>query len=286
MTAHSQQPQTDPATVNVLGLRVAALTRQGAVDRILADVQADRKGYVCVSGVHGVIECRDDPQLAQIHNRASMMVPDGMPLVWALRQGGFGWAERIYGPDLMTSVMQASQGTGISHFLYGTTPAVLDRLRQNLQRRYPDIRIAGTYAPPFRPLHADEEDQIARAIDASGAGIVWVGLSTPKQERWMDRMRGKLQAPMLIGVGAAFDFHAGGKRQAPPLLQRSGLEWLFRLATEPKRLWRRYARIVPAYLALRTLQRTGLRRFPVRSSPQPQPEAQHDQTSLPHRILP
>ncbi|MFN3524857.1 MAG: WecB/TagA/CpsF family glycosyltransferase [Paracoccus sp. (in: a-proteobacteria)] len=270
MTVPSSPSPTNPPAVNVLGLRVAALTRADAARRILDAVRGNRPGYVCVSGVHGVIESQADASLAFIHNDATLMVPDGMPLVWALRSGGFPWAERIYGPDLMLDVFDESQGTGIGHFLYGTTPAVLDRLQARLRRRFPDARIVGSYAPPFRPLCAAEEDRIARLIDASGAGIVWVGLSTPKQERWMAAMRDQLQAPMLIGVGAAFDFHAGDKRQAPVAMQRAGLEWLYRLATEPRRLWRRYGRIVPAYLHLRMLQLTGLRKFPLVAPSLPQ----------------
>ncbi|WP_411837403.1 WecB/TagA/CpsF family glycosyltransferase [Paracoccus sp. ME4] len=257
------------ASVNVLGLRVAALTRRAAVAQILEAVRADHRGYVCVSGVHGVIESRADPQLGAIHNRATLTVADGMPLVWALQAAGFPWAERIYGPDLMLAVIEASQGTGIGHFLYGTTPEVLEALQARLRKRFPGARIVGSHAPPFRALTTAEEDRVARLIDASGAGIVWVGLGTPRQEQWMDRMRGRLQAPMLIGVGAAFDFHAGGKRQAPEAMQRAGLEWLFRLITEPRRLWRRYLRIVPAYLALRVLQQTGMRRFPIVTVPVP-----------------
>lgn len=258
----------DPVkTTNVLGLRVAALTRKGAVSRILADVRDGRRGYVCVSGAHSVIECRADPELARIHNRAALTVADGMPLVWALRSDGHSQAERIYGPDLMLSVIDASQDSGIGHFLYGTTPEVLDQLRANLQRRFPGAHVAGSFAPPFRPLTEAEETDIARMIDDSGAGIVWVGIGCPKQERWMARMRDRLQAPMLIGVGAAFDFHAKGKLQAPAVMQRNGLEWLFRLVTEPRRLWRRYARTVPAYLLLRGLQRSGLRRFPIAQDP-------------------
>lgn len=273
MTQHVRQ---DPVkTTNVLGLRVAALTRKGVVARILDDVRDGRQGYVCVSGAHSVIECRADPDLARIHNQATLIVPDGMPLVWALHGDGHGWAERIYGPDLMLSVIDASQDSGIGHFLYGTTPQVLDQLERNLLRRFPGARIVGSYAPPFRPLTPEEEDRIARLIDDRGAGIVWVGIGCPKQERWMAQMRDKLRAPMLIGVGAAFDFHAKGKLQAPAILQRNGLEWLFRLVTEPRRLWRRYTRVVPAYLVLRGMQRTGLRRFPITAQ---------DPDPMPHRI--
>ncbi|QUS35114.1 WecB/TagA/CpsF family glycosyltransferase [Falsirhodobacter algicola] len=276
----AELPPAPTGSTNVLGVRVAALTLRGAAQRILAEVRARRKGHVCVTGVHGVIECRADPDLGAIHNRAVLTVPDGMPLVWALHRDGFPWAERIYGPDLMLAVLDQSQGTGIGHYLYGTTPEVLSRLERRLQQRFPRLRFVGSYSPPFRALTDAEEDAIAARINASGAGIVWVGLSTPKQERWMARMRDRLDAPILIGVGAAFDFHAGLKPQAPPRLQRAGLEWAFRLATEPRRLWRRYARIVPSFLALHALQRSGWRSFPFHGDASPSP-TQQERTMTP-----
>ena len=251
-----------PDTVNVLGLRVSVLNLENAISRVLAAIQRRQRGYVCVRDVHGVIAAQADPALREIHNRAFLVTPDGMPLVWALRRAGYLSAGRVYGPDLMAGVFDRGQAEGVRHFLYGTTPEVLDDLEAGLLRRFPKARIVGRHSPPFRPLSAPEREEIAREIDAARPDIVWVGLSTPKQERWMAEMRDLLEAPLLIGVGAAFDFHAGRKPQAPAALQKRGLEWAFRLATEPRRLWRRYLHVVPAYLVLSTLQRTGLRDFP------------------------
>lgn len=263
-----EKPETSrripvPATTNVLGVGVSALDLDGAVDLIADAVRSREKGYICVCGVHGLIECRRDTGLQQIHNTAMAVVPDGMPLVWALHAGGHPAAGRVYGPDLMKAVFADGLASNTGHFLYGTTPAALALLKRNLMRRFPGVRITGTYAPPFRKLTPDEEAHISAVINASKPDLVWVGLSTPKQEKWMAAMRPRLDAPVILGVGAAFDFIGGSKRSAPSLLQKAGLEWGFRLVTEPRRLWRRYARIVPFYLFLRALQKTGFRQFPM-----------------------
>jgi N-acetylglucosaminyldiphosphoundecaprenol N-acetyl-beta-D-mannosaminyltransferase len=261
------RPPQSNARVNVLGVLVSAIDLRGAVRRIKDAVARGERGYICVCGVHGVIECRDDPALQDIHNKAMAVVPDGMPLVWALHAAGHADAGRVYGPDLMRAVFAAGQSTGMRHFLYGTTPTALARLEHRLLRTYPGCKITGTFAPPFRALTPEEEQTIAKKINATDADVVWVGLSTPKQEKWMAAMRGRLDAPVLIGVGAAFDFIGGGKRSAPRIMQVLGLEWLFRLASEPRRLWRRYMRIVPTYLANRALQKTGLKEFPTSREP-------------------
>ena len=254
-------PAWPGGTINLLGIRVCALNLETAVAHSREAIAAGVRGYTCVSGVHGVIECQTDPALRQIHNRAFLVTPDGMPLVWALRLAGFGDAGRVYGPDLMLALFDRGRADDLGHFLYGTTPQILERLTAELLRRYPGARIVGAFSPPFRPLTAVEEDEIAERINASRADVVWVGLSTPKQEVWMARMRGRLTASMLFGVGAAFDFHAGVKRQAPRFMQRSGFEWLYRMITEPRRLARRYAVAVPLFLALAGLQALGLREF-------------------------
>ncbi len=251
------------ASANVLGVSVSALDLPEAVQLVADAIENDDRGYICVCGVHGLIECRGDAQLRDIHNTAMAVTPDGMPLVWALHGAGHDRAGRVYGPDLMLGVFEEGVRTGMRHFLYGTTPAALADLEASLLQRFPGARIVGVYAPPFRPLTEAEEYETAALINASGADVVWVGLSTPKQERWMAHMRPKLNAPVLLGVGAAFDFIGGKKPSAPAILQRNGFEWLFRLVSEPRRLWRRYARIVPTYLVLRLLQKTGLRQFPI-----------------------
>jgi N-acetylglucosaminyldiphosphoundecaprenol N-acetyl-beta-D-mannosaminyltransferase len=209
------------------------------LDRWIAS--GDRQ-YVCVTGVHGVMESQQDPTLRSIHNRAGLVTPDGMPLVWISRLRGHRRVERVYGPDLMLACCEASVAKGYRHYLYGSAAGVPDRLAERLQARYPGLTIAGTCSPPFRELTAPEEQAMIDQINEAKPDIVWVGLSTPKQERWMARYVGRISAPVLIGVGAAFDMHAGIKKQAPPWMQRSGLEWLFRLGAEPRRLWRRYPR--------------------------------------------
>ncbi|TMV86809.1 WecB/TagA/CpsF family glycosyltransferase [Thioclava sp. BHET1] len=259
----SLPPPPVAASHNLLGVRISAINLVEAITRIEAAIRARETGYVCVRDAHGVVRCQKDAELRRIHNRAFLVTPDGMPLVWSLRHAGHEEAGRVYGPDLMAGLFASSEMSRSRHFLYGTTPDLLAKLQERLAARFPRAQIVGSQAPPFRPLLPAEEERVAEEINASGADIVWVGLSTPKQERWMARMRDRLEAPMLIGVGAAFDFHAGEKPQAPVLIQRSGLEWLFRLACEPRRLWRRYAVTIPSFIALSLAQRWHLKAFPL-----------------------
>jgi N-acetylglucosaminyldiphosphoundecaprenol N-acetyl-beta-D-mannosaminyltransferase len=229
-----------PARVDVLGVEVSAIDLAQALAVIDGWIASGAREYVCVTGVHGVMESRRDAGLRLIHNRAGLVTPDGMPLVWLVRQAGFGHVGRVYGPDLMLACCAASIARGYRHFFYGGAPGVAERLRDRLIERFPGLQVVGTYAPPFRPEGSVEDGEVLAAINTAAPDIVWVGLSTPKQERWMDAHRPRLTAPVLIGVGAAFDFHAGVKRQAPRWMQRAGLEWFFRLTQEPRRLWRRY----------------------------------------------
>ncbi|WP_183882457.1 WecB/TagA/CpsF family glycosyltransferase [Rhizobium sp. BK512] len=248
---------------NVLGVRVSAVNLKSATGLIQKAIEDGRKEYVCVRDAHGVVRCQKDPELRSIHNRAFLVTPDGMPLVWALKHAGHLESDRVYGPDLMLSVFDAGSSKGLRHFLYGATAETLEQLQARLLAKFPQARIVGSYAPPFRQLSMQEEADIADRLNRSDADIIWVGLSSPKQELWMARMRDRLEAPMLIGVGAAFDFHAGLKRQAPRVIQRSGFEWAFRLLCEPRRLWRRYALVVPTFISLTAFQRLGLRKFPI-----------------------
>jgi N-acetylglucosaminyldiphosphoundecaprenol N-acetyl-beta-D-mannosaminyltransferase len=244
--------------VNVLGVGVSAIDLPSAV-AIIGDWVATRTpNYVCVSGVHGMMESQDDASLRTIHNRAGLVTPDGMPLVWLGRLAGFREMTRVYGPDLMLACCAESEKRGWRHFFYGGGDGVAELLIDRLRQRFPMMQIAGTYTPPFRALSDVEELEVARQIAESRADIVWVGLSTPKQERWMAAHVGRLAAPVLIGVGAAFDFHAGLKAQAPRWMQRSGFEWLFRLVTEPRRLWRRYLRNNPRFVWRVAMQRLGV----------------------------
>jgi len=248
---------------NVLGVRISAVNLKSATGFIQKAIEDGRKEYVCVRDAHGIVRCQDDPELRSIHNRAFLVTPDGMPLVWALRKAGHAESGRVYGPDLMLSVFDAGSAKGLRHFLYGATAETLEQLQARLLAKFPQAQIVGSYAPPFRKLSTQEEADIADQLNRSGADIVWVGLSSPKQELWMAHMRDRLEASMLIGVGAAFDFHAGLKRQAPRFIQRSGFEWAFRLLCEPRRLWRRYALVVPTFISLSAFQRLGLRKFPI-----------------------
>ncbi len=238
-----------------------------ALARIERWIATGDKQYVCVSGIHGVMESQRDEGLRAIHNSAGMVVPDGMPLVWLSRLHGFSEVERVYGPDLLLACCHRSLETGYRHFFYGGGPGVPEQLIDRLTARFPGLLVAGAFSPPFRALTSEEDLALVRRINAAQPDIVWVGLSTPKQERWMSEHRDRLDAPVFIGVGAAFDFHAGLKRQAPRWMQRNGLEWMFRLLTEPRRLWRRYLRNNPHFVWLILLQSLGFRRYEVQSAP-------------------
>ncbi len=226
----------------ILGVSISALNLDVAVCRINAWIQARDPQYVCVTPAHGVMDARSDPELLEIFNNSGMTTPDGMSIVWILKLLGHRHVARVYGPDLMLATCEAGVERGWRHFLYGGQEGVAEALAEALGRRFPGIEIAGTWTPPFRPLTPEEDEAVIRKIRDSGADIVWVGISTPKQERWMAAHVGRVGAPVLIGVGAAFDFLSGGKRQAPRWIQRAGIEWLFRFVHEPRRLWPRYSR--------------------------------------------
>jgi N-acetylglucosaminyldiphosphoundecaprenol N-acetyl-beta-D-mannosaminyltransferase len=236
-----------------------------ALGRIDSWIETDARQYICVTGVHGVMECQRDLALRVIHNQAGLVTPDGMPLVWLSWLHGYRHVERVYGPDLMLACCAHSVPRGYRHFFYGGGPGVPERLAAHLQARFPGLIVAGSWSPPFGRLTPDQEQATIERISAAAPDIVWVGLSTPKQERWMAEFVGRLPAPVLIGVGAAFDFHAGLKRQAPLWMQRSGFEWLFRLATEPRRLWRRYLTNNPRFVWRLLLQLSGAVRYDIRT---------------------
>jgi N-acetylglucosaminyldiphosphoundecaprenol N-acetyl-beta-D-mannosaminyltransferase len=242
---------------NILGVEVSAINMAMALHTIEDWITRRESHYVCVTGVHGVMESQRDAAVRRIHNAAGLVTPDGMPLVWLSRLMGFSHVERVYGPDLMLALCACSVTQGYRHFFYGGAPGVAEELVRRLQSRFPTLQVSGTYSPPFRPLTPAEDVAVVRRINAVQPDIVWVGISTPKQECWMIEHVGRLCAPVLIGVGAAFDFHAGVKRQAPRWMQQSGLEWLFRLMTEPRRLWRRYLLNNSCFLWLVLLQALG-----------------------------
>lgn len=248
-----------PPRVNVLGVGVSAIDMNQALAIIESWIGRREQHYVCITGVHGVMESQRDERLRAIHNEAGLVTPDGMPLVWLSRLRGYPGVDRVYGPDLMLACCERSISRRYSHFFYGGAEGVPERLATRLSARYPGLRVAGMYSPPFRALTPEEDEQVLDRINAASPDVVWVGLSTPRQEWWMHRHAGRLTAPVLIGVGAAFDFHAGLKRQAPYWMQRSGLEWLFRLMSEPRRLGRRYLVNNPAFLWRILRESTGSR---------------------------
>ncbi len=260
-TARTTTRTTD--RTNILGVGVSAVNMAQALDVIDGWIAERSPHYVCVSGVHGVTESLRSPELRAIHNAAGLVTPDGMPLVWLSRLRGERHVERVYGPDLLLACCERSVRSGYRHFFYGGAKGVPELLAERLTERFPGLRVAGCFSPPFRALDADEDASIAERIAATEADIVWVGLSTPKQERWMHRHVGRVGAPVLIGVGAAFDFHAGLKPQAPRWMQRSGTEWLFRLGCEPRRLGRRYLVNNPTFVWHTLLQTIDARRYPI-----------------------
>lgn len=272
-TLQTHQPEQDSVPrVNVLGVGISALNMPQALELLEGWIERGEKHYVCVTPAHTVIDAYHHSELRRILNASGMTTPDGMPMVWLAHLHGQRQVERVYGPDLMRAACARSVESGWKHFLYGGEPGVVEQLRAELERDYPGIQMAGSYSPPFRLLTPQEDDAVVSQINASGTQIIWVGLSSPKQEYWMAEHLGRLNAPVMVGVGAAFDFLSGRKPQAPRWMQRSGLEWLFRLASEPRRLWPRY-RQYPLFVWLVLLQLLGLKKFPLDEHPKDEQES-------------
>jgi len=250
---------------NILGVGVSAINMPQAINQIGAWIEARTPHYVCVTPAHGVMDCYRDPQLRGVFNRSGMTTPDGMAIVWLLKLYGQRHVSRVYGPDLLLTACQAGLEKGWRHYFYGGQPGVAGKLAHTLEERFPGMQIAGTHTPPFRPLTEVEAQEVEDAIHAVQPDIVWVGLSTPKQEVWMAEFVGRLDVPVLVGVGAAYDFITGEKKQAPRWVQRSGLEWLFRFISEPRRLWHRYVQY-PKFVWLALGQRLGLIHFEYKES--------------------
>jgi N-acetylglucosaminyldiphosphoundecaprenol N-acetyl-beta-D-mannosaminyltransferase len=234
-----------------------------AVEQISNWIEQRSRHYISVCTVHTVMEARRDPAMRQALKGASLAAPDGMPLVWLGKWLSGGEVNRVYGPDLMVALSELSVKQGYSHYFYGGSAGVADQLARRLQQRFPGLKVAGAYSPPFRSGISLEEPEIITQINHCQPDIIWVGLGTPKQDLWMAAHRGLLQAPVLIGVGAAFDFHTGRVPQAPPWMQRSGLEWLFRLWQEPRRLWYRYLVYNPLFILLILAQTFKLKHYSV-----------------------
>ncbi len=210
-----------------------------------AAAAAERKGYVCVTGVHGVMEAQRSPDFRRVLDRAMLVVPDGMPTVWVGRWEGHNEMGRVFGPELMLEVCRISVASGRTHFLYGGKPGIAEELKANLETWFPGIRVVGTYTPPFRPLSLDEKAHLQATLDESTPDIIWIGLSTPKQEKFMAEYIESLNCKVMIGVGAAFDIHTGRVKDAPRWIKSAGLQWLHRLCQEPSRLWKRYLVTTP-----------------------------------------
>jgi N-acetylglucosaminyldiphosphoundecaprenol N-acetyl-beta-D-mannosaminyltransferase len=236
-------------TSAVLGMRVNVTTYAGATSTIRDWASEGTSKYVCIASVNNVMESYDSPQFQRVMNEADLVTPDGMPVVWGLRLLGNKNATRVYGPDLTPVLLEMAESSGLPVAFYGGAPEVLIRLLEVVASRFPRLQVAYSWSPPFRPLTPEEDARIVSEINQSGARIVFVGLNTPKQDYWMAAHRGRLQA-VMVGVGAAFDFLAGSKPQAPRWMMPLGLEWLFRLATEPRRLWKRYLKHNPRYVVL------------------------------------
>jgi len=247
--ARAPLPAATLPRADVLGIPLALTDYEGTMDWMDAVIAARGRACLSAAAVHLVMVAREDERTRDAVLGA-MTVPDGQPLVWALRALGHPQASRVYGPELMLRYCERAARTGARMFLYGgRNQGALVQLVLNLRRRHPGIRIVGGYSPPYRPLTDEERHAVAREINHSKADVVWVGTGQPKQERWMEEMRDLLHAPILAAVGAAFDFHAGLVPQAPGWMQAAGLEWAFRLAQEPRRLWKRYARYNPLFVA-------------------------------------
>ena len=250
--------------LNVLGVGISAIDMKQAVQLTNSLLQSGGRGYMCMAGVHGVMEAQRDDSYRLILNRSFMTAADGMPLVWLGRLQGFTRMRRVYGPDYMTEVCRMSLERGYRHFLYGGHEGVAELLAAELTRRYPGLQIAGTYTPPCRPLLPKEEADLTELVAVTKPDIFWVGLGTPKQERFMAHYLSKLDVRVMIGVGAAFDIHTGRVKDAPSWMKSAGLQWLHRLAQEPRRLWRRYLFNNPRFLWRAGLQLLQLRKYGVK----------------------
>ena len=254
--------------VNVLGIGISTLNLRKTIQILLKARLNNRKGYVCVTGAHGVIESLNDKSLKKIHNNSFLTVPDGTPNVWMGLEQGFSKIGRVYGPDLMIGVLEktsyaVNENKKFSHYLYGSTPEVMDSLKNNLTNKFPELKIVGSFCPPFKPLSKKEENDLIEDVNSCKPDFFWVGLSTPKQEKFMAHYIEKLDCGIMVGVGAAFDIHAGFQKDAPTWIKEIGLQWFYRLLQEPKRLWRRYLKIVPKFILLASLQCLGLKKFKI-----------------------
>lgn len=245
--------------MNIIGLKISLTDYSNAIGSVMLWSQNDKPCYICAANVHMLMEAHDSPDFARIVNEADLVTPDGMPLVWMMRLKGQRNQQRVYGPTLMLNVLAMAARENIPVGFYGGAPHVLDTLVERMKERFNGLNVVYSYSPPFRELSPQEKEEVVGNIDRSGVRILFVGLGCPKQEIWMAEHRGKVHAVML-GVGAAFDFHSGVKSQAPSWMQSLGLEWLFRLLTEPRRLWKRYLYHNSRFIFLAIADLLGFRR--------------------------
>ncbi|MGE9266982.1 MAG: WecB/TagA/CpsF family glycosyltransferase [Verrucomicrobiales bacterium] len=258
---------------NALGVGISPLNLELADEALFSAAdQAGFQGFVTITGVHGVVESQFDEELKKIHNRSYLSTPDGMPMVWLGRWNGFSHMDRVYGPDLMLQTVAKSARTGHRQYFFGGAPGVADELKEKLATRFPGLEVCGTMCPPFRPLSEEEEQALHDDLQEKKPHFFWVGLSTPKQEKFMHAFLAKYphltkdwdHGLVMLGVGAAFDFHSGKVKQAPRWIQRSGFEWLFRVCMDPKRLWKRYAKSISYFISHIIPQMMGLRDYPLK----------------------
>lgn len=255
---------TQGPKATVLDVRIDAVDMEQAIDRIARELDSDRKGYVCLAGVHGVMEAHRSAELAAIFAGAALVAPDGMPTVWVGHHQGHKAMRRVAGPDLMLEVMQRPEFEGRTHFLCGGKEGVARELQDSLRQRFPQVKIVGIFTPPFGPMSAAQELEFLQQVNALQPDVVWVGISTPKQERFMAQYLPLLETRLMFGVGAAFDFHTGRIADCAEWIKRCGLQWLDRLLQDPKHLWKRYMLNIPAFLYAIALQLTGIRTYPRR----------------------
>jgi len=239
--------------VDILGVKISAINMHIALEEIGNWISTQQRKYICVTPAHSIMDCLKSPELYPLFNESGMTTPDGMSVAWLLKLRGYPYVERVAGSDLMDAVMQLSVSKGWRHYFYGGKEGIPVRLAAHFRSKYPGVQIVGIYSPPFRPLTPEEDREIIRSIRQAKPDILWVGISSPKQERWMAAHVNKLDVPVLVGVGAAFDFLSGEKKRAPLWMQDLGMEWLFRFMSEPKRLYPRY-RAYPRFVVLSIIQ--------------------------------
>jgi N-acetylglucosaminyldiphosphoundecaprenol N-acetyl-beta-D-mannosaminyltransferase len=253
-------PMADKS-VNILGVRVHATNMDRTLSSIESALARGDKGYICVTGVHGVMESQVDSNLKRIINHSLLTIPDGRPTVWVGWLRGLFQMRQVTGPDMMLRIFGLSAEKGYTHFFYGGNTGVADQLKDELTERFPGAKVLGTYTPPFRPLNSGEEAELVRTVNELKPDFFWVGLSTPKQEKFMDEIISKLDAKLLVGVGAAFDIHTGRIKDAPYWMKFAGVQWLHRIYQDPSRLWRRYCINNPRFLYHLTLEFLGLAKY-------------------------